>query len=136
MVKKYEFLKHTGDLKFRAYSTSVEGLFENCAVAISSVLSRGKKIKSLIKKDIEVYGKDYESLLYNFIDELIYLFDAEEFVISKAKLSIKEGKLKGVIYGDISSKYKDLDAIKAPTYAEMYVKKQDKKWECQVVLDV
>lgn len=136
MVKKYEFLKHTGDLKFRAYSSSVKGMFENCALAISSVLSRGKKIKSLIKKEISVSGNDYESLLYSFIDELIYLFDAEGFIVSKAELEIEDGKLKGIVYGDDSTNYKDLDAIKAPTYAEMYVKNKGKKWECQVVLDV
>lgn len=136
MIKKFEFLKHTGDLKFRAYSNSLEGLFENCALAVSSVLSRGKKIKNLKKKEINVSGKDYEAILYNFIDELIYLFDAEGFIVSKTEVKIKGEKINCIIYGDDSSKYKDLDAIKAPTYAEMYVKQKGKKWECQVVLDV
>ena len=135
-MKKFEFLEHTGDLKFRAYGNSLNEIFENCALAVSSVLGRGKKIKDSKQKEITVSGKDNESLLYNFIDELIYLFDAEEFIVSKAEVKIKDGKLNCVVYGDNSINYDDLDAIKSPTYAEMYVKQKDKFWECQVVLDV
>src|SRR3989344_1009293 len=135
-MKKFEFLEHTGDLKFRAYGGSLNEMFENCALAVSSVLGRGKKIKDSKQKEVTVSGKDNESLLYNFIDELIYLFDAQEFVVSKAEVKINNGKLNCLVYGVSTSNYSDLDAIKSPTYAEMYVKQKDKKWECQVVLNV
>lgn len=135
-MKKFEFLEHTGDIKFKAYGVDLNEMFESCALAVSSVFSRGKKIKSTKKKDFVVHGNDYESMLYKFIEELIYLFDAEHFVVSKAKVKIKDFGLMAVIYGDNVSKYKDLDAIKSPTYAEMYVKQIEGMWECQVVLDV
>ncbi|MCH7568945.1 MAG: archease [Nanoarchaeota archaeon] len=133
----YKFLEHTADIKFRAYGKTLNAVFENCALAFSDTLSRGKKIKSEKKKTISLEGKDNESLLYNFLEELIYLLDAEYFVVSKAKVKIKDNKLNGVIYGDRVDNYKDLDHIKAATYAEMYIKKRkDGKWEAQVVLDV
>src|SRR5687768_10335314 len=135
-MKKFEFLKHTGDIKFIASAKSINELFENCALAVSSVFSRNKKIKDKKKKEISVSGKDYESILYKFIEELIYLFDAENFVVSKAKVEILDKKLEAIIYGDDSSNYKDLDAIKSPTYAEMYVKEKNGSWVCQVVVDV
>ncbi|MEK6915394.1 MAG: archease [Nanoarchaeota archaeon] len=136
MIKKFEFLGHTSEVKFRAYGKSVNELFESCALAVSSVLSRGMKIKEPIKKEINVYGKDKESMLYKFIEEIIYLFDADGFIVSKAKVNVEGKSLNAVFYGDESVNYKDLDAIKSPTYAEMYVKNNGKKWECQVVLDV
>lgn len=138
---KYKFLEHTADIKFRAYGKSLNELFENCALAVSDTLSRGGKIKTIKKKKITVKGNDNESLLYNFLEELIYLLDAEDFVVSKAKVKIKEEikgkKLQAEIYGDDTKNYKDLDHIKAATYAEMYIKKRkDGKFEAQVVLDV
>ena len=138
--KNFEFLEHTGDVKFRAYGESSEDLFNHCALALSHLFSRGKKIAHSVRKEFTVTGEDYESLLYNFLDELIYLFDAKQFVISKTEVTIKHGEeysLNVVAYGDNTGKYKDLDAVKAPTYAEMYFKKLDEdKWEAQVVLDV
>lgn len=133
---KFEFLEHTGDLKFRAYGNNFEEMFESCALAVSSVFSKGKKIKNLKTKKINVEAKDNESLLYKFIEELIYLFDAEQFIVSKTKIKIKGNNLNCVAYGDESTKYKNLDAIKSPTYSEMYIRQKGKIWECQVVLDV
>lgn len=135
-MKKFEFLEHTGDLKFRAYGKSINELFENSALAVSSVFSRGNRIKDKIKREIEISAKDKESLLYKFIEELIYLFDADNFIISKTKVKIKDNNLKALIYGDDSNNYDDLDAVKSPTYAEMYIKEKDDTFECQVVIDV
>ena len=76
-------------------------------------------------------------MLYSFLDELIYLLDAKNFIVAKVKVKIKNNNLEAEVYGDNASKYKDLDHIKAATYSEMYIKqKKDKTWEAQVVLDV
>ena len=135
-MKKYEFLKHIGELKFRAYGKTLSEMFENCAFAVSYIFSRGGKIKSLKTKKIEISAEDYGALLYKFIEELIYLLDAEGFIVSKTDVKIDRNNLSCVVYGDDASKYKDLDAIKSPTYAEMYVRQNKGIWECQVVLDV
>ena len=42
--KKFEFLEHTADIKFRAYGETINNLFESCVLAFSSFVSRGKKI--------------------------------------------------------------------------------------------
>ena len=137
MRKKYKFLEHTADIKIKAYGKNLNEIFENFALAISDYLARGNKIKSAKKKIIKLKGDDSESLLYSFLDELIYLLDAENFVVAKAKVKTKDNKLEAEIYGDDASTYRDLDQIKAATYAEMYIKrKKDKPWEAQAVLDV
>ncbi|MEK6909145.1 MAG: archease [Nanoarchaeota archaeon] len=136
MNKGFEFLKHTGDLKFIAHGKNLNEMFENCVLAVSSVFSRGEKIRPLKNKEISISGSDYESLLYKFIEELIYLFDAKQFVVSNAKVNLNKNNINAILYGDSTLNYKSLDAIKSPTYAEMYVKQKDKIWECQVVLDV
>ena len=136
-MKQFEFLEHTADIKFRAYGKSLDELFENCVLAFSEYISRGEGIKSKTKKEIKLEGQDNESLLSKFLDELIYLIDADGFVTARAKVKIVGKKLSAILYGDIVKNYNDLDQVKAATYAEMYIKKKkDKTWECQVVLDV
>lgn len=138
-MERYKFMEHTADIKFRVFGKRVEELFENTGLAISDFLSKGKKIKSLNQRKLKVSGKDYEEVFYKFIDELIYLFDAKNFIVSKAKVEIREGKkinLNAIVLGDETKNYKNLDSIKSATYSEMYIKKNKKNWEAQAVVDV
>ena len=133
---KYKFLEHTADIKFRAYGKTLQEVFENSVLAFSNYVSGGRKIPLRIRKKIVLKGEDKESLLYCFLDELIFLLDAEFFIAAKAKVKIKKMELEAVLEGDDSSLYKDLKGIKAATYAEMYTKKTKKGFEAQAVLDV
>ena len=135
--KKYEFLEHTADIKFRVWGKNLNEIFENAAYAISEVISRGRKISAKKKKKIKIQAKGNEALLYNFIDELLYLLDADGFLVSNVKVKLKENNLEADIFGDSAENYDNLDQIKAATYSEMYIKqKKDKTWEAQVVVDV
>lgn len=134
-MKKFEHLDHTADIKFKVYAKSKEEIFANTVLAISDYLARGKKIKDVIKKKIKINGQDDESLLYAFIDELIYLLDAENFIVSKANIELKGNRLTAELLGDEAANYPGLDHIKAATYSEMHIKKE-KNWEAQFVVDI
>lgn len=134
---KFKFLEHTADIKFQAFGKSEEELFENCALALRDSIYHGIKVKENKRKTIKAEGKDYESLMYNFLEEIIYLLDAEDFLIVKVeKIKIDKLKLKAIIVGDKASDYKFTNPVKAVTYNEMFVKEEHGKWTSQVVLDV
>ncbi len=134
---KYKFLEHTADIKFRAFGDNKEEAFTNSALALKESICGEIKVKEEKKKNIKIEGRDFESLLYNFLEEILYLFDAENFLISKIKkMEINEFKLKAVIAGDRASKYEFTNPVKAVTYNDMFIKKKGNKWIAQVVLDV
>jgi len=139
---KYKFLEHTADIKFQAFGKTIEKAFENSAYALQEVITEKIKIKPVIKKKIEVEGRDKEALLYNFLEEFLFLLDSENFVLSKInKISIKEQdnkeyKLIAEVIGDKARNYKFTNNVKAITYNEMFVKKEGKVYICQVVVDV
>ena len=136
-MKKFKFLEHTADIKFQAFGKNTEEVFSNSALALKETISGKIKINEIKEKKISVEGKDFESLLYNFLEEIIYLLDAENFLISKIKkIEIKNFKLKAIILGDDASNYKFTNNVKAVTYNEMFVKKIKEKWVSQVVIDV
>jgi len=137
--EKFKFLPHTADIKFQAYGKTLEEVFENSALALKEILVEDEKVKKNIKKNISVKGKDYESLLNNFLEEFLILFDSERFVLSEIKnirISQKDLKLKAEVAGDNAEDYQINEHIKAITYNEMFVKKQKDKWIAQVVVDV
>ena len=141
-MMKYKFLEHTADIKFQAFGKTIEKAFENSAYALQEVITEKIKIKPVIKKKIEVEGRDKEALLYNFLEEFLFLLDSENFVLSKInKISIKEQdnkeyKLIAEVIGDKARNYKFTNNVKAITYNEMFVKKEGKVYICQVVVDV
>jgi SHS2 domain-containing protein len=139
MSKKFKFLEHTADIKFQAFGSSLEKAFSNSALALAEVMTKKTRIKPKIKKKIKVNGKDNESLLYNFLEEFLFLFDSEGFILSKInKIKIKDNELEADVIGDNVKNYKISQDVKAVTYNSMFVKfdEKNKKFIIQVVLDV
>jgi len=135
-VRKYKFLEHTADIKFKIYGSNRKEIFENAVLAVSEILAKGNKIKSTKKKIIKIKGNNNEKILYSLIDEIIYLLDAEKFITTKAKVKLDKFGLSAELYGDNSKNYKNLGHIKAATYSEMYIKKIKGNWEAQAVVDI
>ena len=81
-MRKFKFLEHTADIKFQAYGKDIEEAFENSALAMFNSMYNSK-IKDKEKFKIIVQGKDFESLLYNFLEELLFLLDSKNFSYQK-----------------------------------------------------
>ena len=112
---KYEFFEHTADAKFRAYGKDLNEQFVNAALAMTSILFDPKKVKSKIKKEIKIKGLDQKSLLYNLLEELLYLMDTEFFLLNKvSNLKIKDNSLRSItetFFSPVGSLYENLFPI-------------------------
>lgn len=148
-AKKYEFLEHTADVKFMAHGKTIEEAFKNSAEAVREVITKNK-IEKKIRKGLGVMADDTEGLLYNFLEEIIFLFDSENFIISEVEnLEIKKDgsgfSLKCDFFGDRSDavetkskerKYEFQEHVKAVTYNQMKIEKTKSGYNITVVLDV
>jgi SHS2 domain-containing protein len=135
---RYEFLEHTADAKFRAYGKTLEEAFSNAAEAMFSVMIDCSKVKPAEKREISVTGSDAKSLLYNFLEEILFLLDSEGFFLHSVKnLKIKGNMLTAVLLGDSSNEhYETHGDVKAVTYNDMLINKEKGKCFVQVVVDV
>ena len=136
---RYKFLEHTADVKFTAFGRTMEEAFENAALALKETICGKKKIKNKKEKKIDVRGNDPESMLNRFLGKILYLFDAENFLIGdvkKIKIDEKTLRLSAVISGDDAENYNVSNSVKAITYNDMFVKKDKNRWIVQAVLDV
>jgi len=84
----YEFLEHTADVKFRASGSTVEECFNSAVGALNETIRGDIDISESEEKSFEVEGKDLEGLLYSFLEEFLFLLDAEDFLVARIK-SIK-----------------------------------------------
>jgi len=142
-MEKYKYLEHTADAKFQAFGKTLEEAFKNSALAMLNLMCDTAKVKSKTDKEIKVKGKDKESLLYNFLEELLFLLDSKRFVtgsIKSLKITGKSGEywLNAGLSGDNASKYSFFGQVKAITYNNMLVKenKKAKRFIIQAVVDL
>ncbi len=132
------FLPHTADIKFIATAQTQSDLFDVCARAVAGYVLGVKRTPRATKhRRISLKGRNNEALLYSFLEEILYLIEVKQILVTEAKLSFSEEKLSGTIgYVPLGERRNTLRSIKAPTFAEMYVKKVKGMWKAQVVLDV
>ncbi|MEI6058713.1 MAG: archease [archaeon] len=135
----YRFLEHTADVKFHAEGKTPEEAFVSAAGALDETIRGDISIAEGEEKSFEVSGKDLEGLLYNFLEEFLFLLDSENFLVSRVKeinIDRENFKLKATVIGDSAENYSFTNDVKAITYNEMYVRNEDDSWKIQVVLDV
>ncbi len=141
MLKKFEFLEHTADTKIRAFGSSLEEAFCNVVLATTETMTDLKSLKSVESRSVLVSSEDELSLLYDFLDEILYLFDVEGFLVKEVKdIKIARGsslELSCTLLGDfVSSGYEVHTHIKAVTYSEMEIFEEDGLFVVQVVHDL
>lgn len=136
----YKFLEDIAiaDIAFEATGKDLDELFESAASAVESSMANIKKIKPKIKREINLSKETTEELLFDFLNELVYLKDAELLLFSKFSVQIKGKKLKAEVFGDkIDTKIHELDNdVKAVTLHGFKVEKTKDGWKTKVILDV
>jgi SHS2 domain-containing protein len=137
---KYKYLDHTADAKFQAFGKSLEEAFENAALAVFNLIVKTEDVKPKIVKKISVQSRKKESLLYDFIEELLYLLDTEGFVLNKIEnLKIEEKDemfhLHAKAWGDSYKHYEVHGSAKSVTYNDMFIKEEKDQVTVQVVID-
>jgi SHS2 domain-containing protein len=127
----------TADVAFEVENQSLERLFEICAEATFDVMVDRSKVEEKVKKEFYLENDSEDKLLYDFIEELIFLKDAESLVFSKFKVEISGTSLRVECYGDeVKEEHRMNVDVKAMTLHMYYLKKIEGKWKARIVLDI
>ena len=138
----FETFEHRADIGVRGKSKSIEGAFEECAKALTSIMANPEKIEPLKSHVINLSADDKGALLVAFLNELLFLKDTKKMLYAKFRLTIGEKlgavELKAVCFGEkINPEKHELTTdAKAATYTELLVKKQGEDWIAQCIIDV
>jgi len=132
MDKDFEFIDHTADVGVIAYGADIRQAFANAARALFSLIIDLDNVAEMMHRDIELTAPDQESLLVEWLNELIYLFDAEHILFKRFDITqLNHTRLKARNYGEKvdKSKHQLKTGVKAATY---HMLKVDKSNGCQV----
>ena len=141
-MKKFEWIDHPADTGFRAYGRDIIEAFENAALALTNIIGDTDSIEEKEEVSVEIEAEDLEALLYDWLDNLLYLQGARGLVGGRfevEKLSkINDGyELRAKLYGEKydPSKHGPGTEVKAMTYHMMEIDQQPEQCSIQVVVD-
>jgi len=138
MEKDFEIIDHTADVGIIAYGADISQAFANAARALFSLITELDNVAEVLHRDIELTAPDQESLLVEWLNELIYLFDVENIIFKRFDITeLNNTQLKARSYGEKvdNSKHKLKIGVKAATYHMLKVDKGD-KYKAQVLFDI
>lgn len=141
--KQYEYLDHTADIKFQAYGKTQEEVFENAALAMFNVIIDTEKVSGDTAREIFLKSPDLESLLVDWLSELLYIFEVDEIVFREfrvEKIREEEGEylIKAQALGEkyYPESHPFETEIKAVTYNQLEITKDADGWKAQIVVDI
>ncbi len=135
----FEIIDISGDIGLRAYGSSLREAFINVGLGMYSLITNIEKIQCKQNIIVALSSESVESLLVNYLNELIFHFDAYGFIgcmIEIAEFSDKKINVK--ICGD----YFDPDIhsrgllIKAATYHNLKIDKEGDLFTTEVIFDI
>ena len=133
----------TADIAFKAWGDTVEELFVSAADALLNAMSAAPdSVRGIERREIAVESDSLEMLLFEFLQELIFLKDAEGLLLRVD--SVEMGGAPGARSLRASARGETADGerhqlvvdVKAVTLYGYRVERTAGGWEAEVVLDV
>ncbi|RLC64860.1 MAG: archease [Chloroflexi bacterium] len=137
--RAFEIIDHVADVGIVAYGKDAKELFSNAALALFSLITEPESIEEKLQLDLEVSSEDMDSLLVEWLNELIYLFDVERILFSRFDIrSLTRNELDATCYGEgiDSMKHKIKLGVKAATYHMLKLEQNGDGYKAQIILDI
>ena len=134
-MRHFQEIEHTADWAFRARGRRVEQLFANAARAMFELQGSTGSGQTSIAREVAVSGADRETVLVNWLNELLYLQERHHESYSRFEiLEISDTHLRARVHGQPHRPEGKL--IKAVTFHNLELRRSERGWEATIVVDV
>ncbi|KAE8624600.1 hypothetical protein XENTR_v10005999 [Xenopus tropicalis] len=134
-------LDHTADVQLHAWGETLEEAFEQCAMAMFGYMTDIETVEPLDTVEVVTEGEDLISLLFNFLDEWLYKFSADQYFVPREvkvlNIDRMNFKIRSIGWGEEFSltKHPQGTEVKAITYSAMQIHEEEKA-EVFVIIDI
>jgi SHS2 domain-containing protein len=135
----YEHFEHTADLGLRIRAADLNGLFAEAATALFAAIVDGiDTVRPDLPVEVCIEGTDLEYLLFDWLRELLYRFDAEHMVFSRFDVSVDGAGLAATAWGEPLDRARHVlsHEVKAITYHGLSVSEEGSEWVAEVIVDI
>ncbi len=137
LQKRFDLIEHTADTGIIAYGRDLREAFANAAYGLFSIIAELDAIREKTSYEIDVGSDNLDGLLVDWLNELIYIFDAKRLIFKRFHIiEFEDRRLKATCYGEKydPEKHEIKMGVKAATYHMLEVDRE--KNRVQVIFDV
>jgi SHS2 domain-containing protein len=127
----YEWVEHTSELELHIEAETPELVFHDALRALAELLGPAGGERQT--RELRFAASERDRLLWQWLDELVFLSETEGFVPESAELTLGEGSLEASVTGRIGQ---PSPLVKAITYHGLTFEEVDGRYRARVVLDV
>jgi len=134
----FEEIPHTADVRIHARAPTLEGLFADAFEALM-LTEYGKDRKADGRTDrVALASPDTESLLADFLSEVLYLSEVEGRVFSRARIAILGNDLTAELEGEAfdPSRHAAGTEVKGISYSGLSVTRDANGYMLDIIFDV
>jgi SHS2 domain-containing protein len=135
----FETFEHTADLGLRVRAANLNDLFAEAGRGLFSVMVENPDvIRPEVSRDLRLQAASMEDLYFDWLAELLYIFDAEKLVLGRFEVTIAGTALDAKLAGERieTGRHVLLREVKAVTYQGLKVRQLGQHWEAEVIVDI
>jgi SHS2 domain-containing protein len=135
----YELFEHTADLGLRVRAETLDELFAEAGRALFSVIvANFDAVRPVHEFAFEIEGSRRDDLLFDWLAELLYTFDARHVLLSDFRVEVHQTGLAATARGEpYDPDRHELDMeVKAITYHRLKVEQDADGWLAEVIVDL
>ncbi len=134
----WRLLEHTADIRLEVLGETVEQLFINAARGFTDLVAEATELAPSEEVDVSLEAETVDDLLVDWLRELLYLNQAENFVFIDAQdVELTGASFKARILGrKLGSNELPPFDIKAVTYHDMSVERTTQGYMTRIVFDI
>lgn len=136
-------LSHTADIQLHSWGRDLKEAFEQAAICMFGYMTELSKVDVDFSAcfEINVSGHDLESLLFRFLDELLFVFSTDRIVCRNViiqEFNMNSFSIVATCFGERFSldKHPQGTEIKAITFSNMQIHSHPEKSEIFVIVDI
>ncbi len=139
-MKGFETFDHTADVGLTAYGETLQRLFENAALGLTSLLVDASTVHpGGIRDRVRAKALDKETLLVNWLNEILFLFTVQQEAFARFHIrSFSETAIEAEGEGELldPGRHGLLREVKAATFHDLRIERTPEGWRARIVLDV
>jgi SHS2 domain-containing protein len=138
-MKRFEILNHTADIGIIVHGKNLKALFENAGEAFFRLITDLRKVRRRIERRVNIRGESLDRLMVDWLSELLYLHDVENLLFKGFEIdSVSEDGLKAIVKGEPFQEGVHVikTEVKAVTYHQIEVRRENRGWRARVILDL
>ena len=130
---------HTADIAVEVYGHDIRELFINAAHALNAITFDSSAFDGDTLREVRLDSVDDDTLLVDWLNELIYVIDAEQIVFGEFRaLQHQSGTAEILCRGETlePARHKQTREVKAATYYGAHIARDAQGYTARIVFDV